>query len=61
MQRDKVTNYETPYLGLSALSIEKFDLLILDLSLPEMDGLEVCRLIRQKSDIKKQNLYHLKR
>ena len=47
----KVTNYETPHLGLSGLDIEHYDLLILDLSLPEMDGLEVCRLIRQKSDI----------
>ena len=46
-----VTNYETPLLGLSGLDVEKFDLLILDLSLPDMDGLEVCRLVREKSDI----------
>ena len=47
----QVTNYETPHLGLSALKFEKFDLLILDLSLPDMDGLEVCRLVREFSDI----------
>lgn len=42
----KVTNYESPELGISALRIKKFDLVILDLSLPEIDGIEVCRLIR---------------
>lgn len=47
----KVTNYETPMLGLSALKFKSFDLLILDLSLPDMDGLEVCRLVRQNSEI----------
>ncbi|HHD73161.1 MAG TPA: response regulator transcription factor, partial [Epsilonproteobacteria bacterium] len=31
--------------------IEKHDLLILDLSLPNIDGLEVCRLVREKLDI----------
>lgn len=47
----QVKNYESPYLGLSALNIENFDLLILDLSLPEMDGLEACKLVREKTDI----------
>jgi two-component system OmpR family response regulator len=47
----EVTNYETPHLGLSALKFENFDLLILDLSLPDIDGLEVCRLVREHSDI----------
>jgi len=46
----KVTNYEDPYLGLSA-GVKNFDLLILDLTLPGMDGLEVCKEIRQKYDI----------
>ncbi|CAA6822905.1 MAG: Two-component system response regulator RacR [uncultured Sulfurovum sp.] len=46
----KVTNYEDPYLGLSA-GIEKYDLLILDLTLPNMDGLEVCREVVGKYDI----------
>lgn len=47
----EVTNYDTPDIGLSALNVKKFDLLILDLSLPDMDGLEVCRHVREKSDI----------
>jgi len=46
-----VENYETPHLGLSALSFKPYDLLILDLSLPDIDALEVCRLVREKSDI----------
>ena len=45
-----VTNYEDPYLGLSA-GVEKYDLLILDLTLPNMDGLEVCKEIVSKYDI----------
>ena len=46
----KVTNYEDPYLGLSA-GLKNFDLVILDLTLPGMDGLEVCREIREKHNI----------
>ena len=30
---------------------EKFDIIILDLMLPEMSGIEVCRRIRKKSEI----------
>ncbi len=45
-----ITNYEDPYLGLSA-GVDKYDLLILDLTLPGMDGLEVCKEIAQKYDI----------
>ena len=46
----KVTNYEDPYLGLSA-GVKNYDLLILDLTLPGMDGLEVCREVVAKYDI----------
>ena len=46
----KVTNYQDPFLGLSA-GVEKYDLLILDLTLPGMDGLEVCKEMVEKYDI----------
>lgn len=45
-----VTNYDTPELGISALNVKTFDLIILDLSLPNIDGIEVCRMIRQRHD-----------
>ena len=44
----KVTNYDSPELGISALRIKNYDLIILDLSLPEIDGIEVCKMIRDK-------------
>ncbi len=47
----EVTNYETPELGLSALKIKKYDIVILDLSLPDLDGIEVCRIITREYDI----------
>ena len=37
--------------GLSAARREKPDLVVLDLMLPEMDGLDVCRTLRRESDI----------
>lgn len=46
----KITNYEDPFLGLSC-DIKKFDILILDLSLPGIDGLEVCEKISKDYDI----------
>jgi len=47
----KITNYDCPHLGISALSVDKYDLVILDLSLPSIDGTEVCRLIREKHNL----------
>lgn len=46
-----VTIALTPLEGLSLFQTQTFDLLILDLSLPQMDGMEICRLIRQESTI----------
>jgi len=47
----KVTSVEEPYIGLSHLTQEEFDLLILDLTLPGIDGLEVIPKIRKTSSI----------
>lgn len=41
----------TPSVGLSKLDANEFDAVILDVMLPEMDGFEVCKRIRQHSDI----------
>lgn len=46
----KITNFQDPFLGLSA-GVGKYDLLILDLTLPGMDGLEVCSEVTRKYDI----------
>jgi DNA-binding response OmpR family regulator len=37
--------------GLSAFQREKPDLIVLDLMLPEVDGLDVCRTIRRESNV----------
>jgi len=47
----EVTNYEEPFLALSSLKIKKYDLLILDLTLPGMDGLDVCKEVVKNFDI----------
>ena len=47
----EVTNYEEPFLALSSLKINKCDLVILDLTLPGMDGLDVCKIIVKDFDI----------
>lgn len=47
----EVTNFEEPFLALSSLNLKKYDLIILDLTLPGMDGLDVCKEIVKKFDI----------
>lgn len=47
----EVTNYEDPYMGLSGIAVNKYDIIILDLTLPGMDGLEVCKELIKKHDI----------
>ena len=37
--------------GLALAARATFDVLVLDLTLPDMDGLEVCRQLRAKSDL----------
>lgn len=46
----QITNYADPYLGLSS-GIGNFDLLILDLTLPGIDGLDVCKEVSAQYDI----------
>lgn len=45
-----ITNYEDPFLGLS-VDIKKYSLVILDLTLPGIDGLDVCKEIFTKYNI----------
>ena len=54
----KVTNYETPELGISALNLKRYDLIILDLSLPNIDGIEVCKMIRHRHDSRVRTSLH---
>ncbi len=47
----EVIEAEDPYIGLSLLTQHQFDLMILDLTLPGMDGLEMIPKIREQSNI----------
>ncbi len=47
----RVAAAPTAFEGQQRLKREQFDALILDLMLPDGDGLEVCRRIRQTSDV----------
>lgn len=44
----QVSSFTHPQEGLKAIKREKPDLLILDIMLPDMDGFEVCKKIRQE-------------
>ena len=46
-----VVNYEDPFIALSSIGLGDFDLVILDLTLPGLDGLEVCKELVKKYDI----------
>lgn len=46
-----VTNYDEPYTGMSAINTRHFDLLLLDLTLPNLDGLEVCKKVAKEKHI----------
>jgi len=47
----KVTGFELPLDALQHLETNKYDLLILDLSLPQMDGMEVFKNVRSQSEM----------
>ena len=38
-------------IALERILNEKFDLVLLDIMLPEMDGLQICRRVRQHSNV----------
>jgi len=46
----EVYAFNTPNSALENLKIDHYDLAILDLTLPEMDGLELCKRIRKDHD-----------
>lgn len=46
-----VTNYDEPYTGMSAVNAKHFDVLLLDLTLPNLDGLEVCKRVAKQNSI----------
>ena len=45
------SGYTNPISALESLEINNYDIIILDLSLPDMDGLEVCKIVSQKYNI----------
>lgn len=47
----EVSHVTHPSHAMTLFAVEKFDLVILDLSLPEMDGLVFCQKIREISDV----------
>jgi two-component system OmpR family response regulator len=47
----KIYGYTDPLNALESLKIDNYDIVILDLSLPNMDGLDVCKIITEKYNI----------
>ncbi len=47
----EIETEDDPFKALSRLKLEPYDLVILDLTLPGMDGLEVCEAIRERQRV----------
>lgn len=42
---------DDPYIALSTVKVEAFDMVLLDLTLPGMDGLDVCKSLRESTKL----------
>ena len=42
---------DDPYIALSTVKVENFDMVLLDLTLPGMDGLDVCKKLRETTKL----------
>ncbi|PSM51691.1 two-component system response regulator [Campylobacter blaseri] len=47
----QITVSDDPFLGISKVNLEDYNLVILDLTLPGLDGLEVCKEIRKTNNV----------
>lgn len=47
----EIINFDDPFIAISSIKNSDFDALILDLTLPQIDGLEILKKIREFSDI----------
>ncbi len=44
----ELLSVSSPGLGLEKLQLERYDLMLIDLGLPEMDGLDLCRIVKER-------------
>ncbi|WP_041672723.1 response regulator transcription factor [Sulfurovum sp. NBC37-1] len=44
----EVFSVSSPSVGLEKLQLERYDLMLIDLGLPEMDGLDLCRIVKER-------------
>ncbi len=47
----EVTGFTDPTVALNSLKIDKYDLMLLDLTLPHIDGLDVCRIVTKEYNL----------
>ena len=44
----ELLSVSSPSVGLEKLQLERYDLMLVDLGLPEMDGLDLCRIVKER-------------